>query len=469
MLRTWLALLAAKAARTVSRLLGHGGSNLPGRVARRVDPHVLRRLARRPRGGNIVVTGTNGKTTTAGLVSAIAEQAGLRLVHNRAGANLIGGITTAFVAAATVTGRLDHDHGLLEVDEATVPLAVRETQPRALLVTNFFADQLDRFATLADTVAHVRRGVEALGPDGLLILNADDPEVAGLAAARAGQALLFGVSPDIAAALQAWNGGAGSGGRAAPQLCSRCSRPLRYTVRFYAHLGVYRCPGCGFARPQPDVVLTGWQPDRDGTATIAIATAQGTVNARLAVPGFYNVYNALAAAAVAAGLGWSLAAIAAGLGRYEAGLGRMERRELAGHEVRVALVKNPVGCDEVLRTALHDPRPKLLLFALNDRAGDGTDIAWVWDAHFEWLASDANGPVHIVCAGTRATDAAIRLKYAGFDRERLHVAPGMAEALEQASALQRPGHVLYILPTYSAMLELQAALARQGAAAQGGV
>jgi UDP-N-acetylmuramyl tripeptide synthase len=188
------------------------------------------------------------------------------------------------------------------------------------------------------------------------------------------------------------------------------------------------------------------------------------------LPGFYNVYNALAAAAIGVALGWPLAAIEAGLGGYEAGFGRMERGRLHGHEARVALVKNPVGCDEVLRTVLHDQRAKVLLFALNDRAGDGTDIAWIWDAHFEWLASDENGPAHIVCAGTRAADAAVRLKYAGFDVSRLHVAASPTAALDKAAALLRPGQVLYALPTYSAMLELRPAFARAGAAApQGGM
>lgn len=461
---------AGKAARTVSRLFGHGGSSLPGRVARRVDPLVLRRLANGPRSGNIVITGTNGKTTTAGLVSAIAEQAGFSLVHNQAGANLISGITAAFVGAASLSGRVNADYGLLEVDEATVPQAVRETRPRAVAVTNFFADQLDRFATLADTVARVRRGIEGLAPESTLVLNADDPEVAQLAAARPGPAVFFGVAPEVVASLAAWNGTGTDAVQTVPQLCGRCGRPLRYDARFYAHLGIYRCPGCGFARPRPDVLLTDWKPEADGGATLAMTTPAVTVNVRLTLPGFYNVYNALAAAAVGAAFGWPPEALAAGLSGYQAGFGRMERQQLGGHEARVALVKNPVGCDEVLRTVLHDQRAKVLLFALNDHAGDGTDIAWIWDAHFEWLATDTNGPAHIVCAGTRAADAAVRLKYAGFDMSRLHVEPNVSQALARASAVLRPGSVLYMLPTYSAMLELRPVLARAGVSvSQGGM
>lgn len=468
-MRTWLALVAAKAARTVSRLLGHGGSNLPGRVARRVDPHILRRLARTPPGGNILITGTNGKTTTAGLVFAIAKQAGFSLVHNRAGANLISGITAAFVGAASVTGRVQADYGLLEVDEATVPQAVRETEPRAVAVTNFFPDQLDRFATLADTVARVRRGLQRLSPDSVLVLNADDPEVAQLAASQPGRAVFFGVDAAVAARLAQWNGH-GAAGNAVPQLCGRCGRPLQYDVRLYAHLGVYRCPGCGFSRPRPHVLLSDWRPDPDGGQTMTIVSEHGTNTVRLAMPGFYNVYNALTAAAVSAALGWPAAVLGPGLGSYETGFGRMEKRQLHGHETRVALVKNPVGCDEVLRTLLHDERAKVLVFALNDQAGDGTDIAWIWDAHFEWLTTDVNGPAHVVCAGTRAADAAVRLKYAGFATSRLHVEASAAAALERARALLRPGQVMYILPTYSAMLEMRSVLARAGAdVAQGGM
>ncbi|MER3402547.1 MAG: DUF1727 domain-containing protein, partial [Armatimonadota bacterium] len=192
--RSLLALWAGKLAMGAARALGRGGSSFPGGLARAVDPGILRWLAAQPPGGNAVVTGTNGKTMTAKMLSTILAAAGRRVVHNRAGANLIGGITAAFMAHASLWGAAGGDVGLLEVDEATMPLAAAEVRPRVAVVTNFFRDQLDRYGELVTTVRYVRGGLSQLAPGGTVCLNADDPLCAALGAAP---------EPEAATALEA--------------------------------------------------------------------------------------------------------------------------------------------------------------------------------------------------------------------------------------------------------------------------
>ncbi|MER3403744.1 MAG: hypothetical protein C4337_10820 [Armatimonadota bacterium] len=244
--------------------------------------------------------------------------------------------------------------------------------------------------------------------------------------------------------------------------CVRCGRRLQYTLYIYAHLGRYRCPHCGLERPRPQVYAQRvWPLDGHSTA-VALVTPVGSGTVRLQVPGLYNVYNALAAAAGACALGLGWEAIQSGLEATRAGFGRMERLTVAGREVLVALVKNPVGYNEVPRTVLAAGQPCQLLLALNDLYADGTDVSWIWDVDFEMLAAHPQGPCYVVCSGLRAEDLAVRLKYAGVDPARLHVERDLARALDHALECVRPGETLYILPTYTAMLQVRRILQRRG-------
>lgn len=480
-LRYRIAIWAGKLAILALRRLGRGGSALPGKVARAIEPRILQRLAAQCRRGVIVVTGTNGKTTTARMLAGMLRQAGRTVVHNRAGANLMSGLTSAFLEAADWAGRLDADLAVMEVDEATVPRAARELRPVGMVVTNFFRDQLDRYGELDRTVALVGEGLATLAPAGVALLCADDPLVARLGEGLRAQVLYFGLEIDAAAEEEA-AGPAGAEAAAAleapatagapvlagrPRLattarearhCPRCGAPHRYDRRYYGHLGHYACTGCGRARPAPDVAVVEASAGGVEGTDIALRAGDERWTVRLPVPGRYNVYNALAASAAARAFGVPAACRVRALETYAAGFGRMEWFERRDRRLLLALVKNPAGFDEVIRTVVETaPGGARLVIAINDRLADGTDISWLWDVDFERLA--APGAVALaICSGIRAHDMAVRLKYAGFAVERLAVEPDLERAVVRGLEAVPRGGTLFVLPTYTALLELRAAL-----------
>jgi lipid II isoglutaminyl synthase (glutamine-hydrolysing) len=445
-------LTVARAVGGLARAAGRGGgTSLPGKVLMRLDPGAIRALAARLPQGSVALSATNGKTTTAAMVAAILERRGTRLVHNRAGANMAGGIASTLLEAARGGHGIDGELGLFEVDEFWLPQLAEELRPRAVLLSNLFRDQLDRYGeleTIADRWADV---VAALPKTTELVLNADDPLVADLGRGRA-HVTTFGVE-DPAMALPQMQHAADS------KHCRSCGHAYAYEAIYLGHLGRYRCPQCGQRRPDPDVVAEEVRLNgtRDAAFTLRIGAASATV--ALPLPGLYNVYNALGAAALCHALGVPFEDVVAGLGAVEAAFGRAETIELDGRPLSILLIKNPAGANEVLRTLALEDGEIDLLAVLNDNVADGRDVSWVWDADFELLAGRVR---RVVCAGTRAAELAVRLKYAGVDPERLAVVPELADALDAAHA--DGAGPLYALPTYTALLALRDLLARRGVA-----
>jgi UDP-N-acetylmuramyl tripeptide synthase len=446
-------LAVARAVGGLARAAGRGGgTSLPGKLLVRMDPHAIGALARRLPQGSVIVSATNGKTTTAAMVAAVLERGGTRLVHNRAGANMAGGIASTLLAAAR-GGGIDGELGLFEVDEFWLGALADELSPRALLLGNLFRDQLDRYGeleTIADRWADV---VAAHGERAQLVLNADDPLVADLGRERP-HVTYFGVADD-AMALPAMQHAADS------KHCRRCGHAYAYEAIYLGHLGRYVCPQCGQQRPDPSVVAERVTLHGTRGATVALRTPAGEATVELPLPGLYNVYNALGAAAVCLALGVELDDIVSGLASVAAAFGRAETIALGDRALSILLIKNPAGANEVLRTLTLEDGALDLLAVLNDNVADGRDVSWVWDADFELLAGP--GRVRrITCAGTRAAELALRLKYAGVDAERLDVVPALEPALARALAAVEPGATLYALPTYTALLELRELLARRG-------
>jgi UDP-N-acetylmuramyl tripeptide synthase len=439
----------ARAAGSLSRRSGRGATSLPGRLLMRLEPHAMGRLASRLPDGSAVISATNGKTTTATMVAAILEGAGARLVHNRAGANMAGGVTTALLGAARGSG-IDGDAGLFEVDEFWLDRVIPELRPRALLLCNLFRDQLDRYGEL-EAIADRWAGAVAAAPATRLVLNADDPLVADLGRERA-DVSYFGVQDDGVAL-------AGLGHASDSKHCRRCGAPYVYDAVYMGHLGRYQCPNGDARRPSPDV----WASDvvLEGTRGASFTLHLGRDRARVALPlpGLYNVYNALAAAALAHALGVDLDVIATGLEATRAAFGRAETVCVGGRELAILLVKNPAGANEVLRTLALDAGEHDVLAILNDRTADGRDVSWVWDADFELVADRLR---RVTCSGTRAAELALRLKYAGVPEARLSVVPALEAGLD--AALGDGDGRLVALPTYTAMLELRELLVARGAA-----
>ena len=438
----------ARLVRGASRRSGRtGGTTAPGRMLLRIAPGSMRRMAAELEAGSMLLSATNGKTTTAAMIAACLERDGRPVVHNRAGSNMAWGVATALLDA----GREPGQFGLFEVDEAWLPSVAEQLEPRLLLLSNLFRDQLDRYGELELLADRWAELVGRLDGRARFVLNADDPLVADLGRGRDG-VTYFGVEDD-SQALPSMQHAADS------KHCRNCGAAYAYEAVYLGHLGRYRCPNCGRERPEPQVAATAVRLDGMSGSYVRLRTPQGALELDLPLPGLYNVYNAVAAVATALELGVPLATIDQALEGFGGAFGRVETIPMDGRRVSILLIKNPAGANEVLRTlTLEDGRLDLWL-ALNDRIADGRDVSWIWDADFEVLAGRVR---RATCAGTRAEEMALRLKYAGIDAE-IEVERELEPSLDAAVA-GTDGERLYALPTYTALLELRDLLARRGLA-----
>ena len=451
--RGTVALWAGKLTASLSRGLRRGGgTTLPGDVSRWVDPKILTKLSRALTDGTIVVTGTNGKTTTAALLRHILEAQGHPAVANQAGANLIFGVTAAVVNQTSWGGTVPATVGLFEIDEASLPRLVEEVAPGTIVVTNLFRDQLDRYGELETTAAHIRRAL-VRGPEGMTaVLNADDPMVAALGDDL--PRVIYAGLDDASLLRPELSHGADA------KFCPRCGSAFVFEGVYFGHVGHYRCPRGDFARPSPDVRAT--SVSIDGMERMRLRVTDGSQEASVEVPlsGLYNAYNIVMALAAAKAAGVPLAKGAAALRDFTPAFGRMERTVIEGRSAVLLLAKNPTGFNEVLRTAIQFGQAKSFLIALNDRIADGRDVSWIWDVDFEQLKDVAR---HIVVSGDRALDLRVRLKYAQIPADRIEVVSDWHDALQRAARATPEGEMLFVLPTYTAMLELRAVLTREGA------
>jgi lipid II isoglutaminyl synthase (glutamine-hydrolysing) len=446
-------LVAARAVGTLARRAGRGGTSLPGKVLIRMEPDAVAELAARLRLGSALVSATNGKTTTAAMAAAILEGTGTRLVHNRSGANMEGGVASSLLDAAGSDETIAGDLGLFEVDEFWLPRVTEEVRPRALLLSNLFRDQLDRYGELESIADRWAAVIAERAGHTDFVLNADDPLVADLGRDRPG-VTYFGVEDD-AIALPGMQHASDS------KHCRRCGHPYAYEAAYLAHLGRYACPSCGARRPEPDIAAHDIELHGVHSASFTLRAGGEEARIELPLPGLYNVYNALGAAALCLTLGTPLPAVAAALAQVHAAFGRAETIVVGGRPLSILLVKNPAGANEVLRTLALEGGDLDILGLLNDNTADGRDVSWIWDADFEVVAPRIR---RATCGGRRAAELALRLKYAGLDPARIVVEHDTAAALELALRDGEPGRPLYALPTYTALLSLRGQLSGRGAA-----
>jgi lipid II isoglutaminyl synthase (glutamine-hydrolysing) len=443
-----LARLLARFARATSRRVGRsGGTTVPGRLLLKAAPRALARMSSQLEAGSVLLSATNGKTTTAAMIAAALERSGRPLVHNRAGSNMSWGVATALLDAGRERGQL----GLFEVDEAWLPAVARDVEPRLLLLSNLFRDQLDRYGELELLADRWAELVGELDGSARFVLNADDPLVADLGRERSG-VTYFGVEDD-SQALPGMQHAADS------KHCRNCGHAYEYEAIYLGHLGRYRCPNCGRTRPEPQVAATRVELEGMRGSRFTLRTPHGELTVRLPLPGLYNVYNAVGAAATALELGVPLATLGEALEGFGGAFGRVETIPVGGRQLSILLIKNPAGANEVLRTLILEDGELDLWIALNDNIADGRDISWIWDADFEVLAGRVR---RITCSGTRAEEMALRLKYAGIDAE-LDVERDLADSLDSA-VNSAGGERVYALPTYTALLELRDLLADRGLA-----
>ena len=437
--RFWVALWAGKLITKGLLVTGKKGTTLPGKIANWIDPEMMRHLSVGYTDGIIMITGTNGKTTTANLLASIISQSGEEFAFNQAGANLVTGITGALIQNTGWNGFSRASLALLEVDEATVPKFCEQVSPTLAIVTNFFRDQLDRYGELDTTVRMVR---ESLPKETVLVLNADDPLVAQFGTDHA-QVIYYGVerTPDSVSESQETR---------EARFCPVCGTELNYTLFHYGQLGIFNCLGCEFHRPEPQILAQDVRPV-EGLLQFSVDKTAFTI----ALQGYYNLYNALAALTAARQLGINDGLIGNGLREFIPQAGRMERFYLPDGEITLTLVKNPTGFDQVVQTMLGVNKPLRILIGINDLAADGRDISWLWDVNFERLGTHEASINQVICTGLRAEDIALRLKYAGVSVDKLVIEHTLAEALDRLQASKTAEEVTFILPTYTLLFPLR--------------
>jgi UDP-N-acetylmuramyl tripeptide synthase len=448
-----LANAAGKLARFGLQATGRGATALPGLITLQLDPNFIGAITQSLPHGVVLVSGTNGKTTTARMLSDIARAAGWAPIHNRSGSNLERGIAGALVADSNWSAEPQGDIGLFEVDEASLPRVLTRVTPKAVVVTNLFRDQLDRYFEIDALARRIGDAVAALDPKTILILNADDPIVSFLGTRHRGSVMYFGVDDPAV-------GGTVPQAISDATRCPRCKAALHYERVILAHVGEWSCPSCGLERPPRDVSATRVRLEAAASEIdLRVPVSSAFDPIRVPLPGLYNAYNALAAIAASRALDIALPTAARAIGSFRAAFGRLEELSVDGRVVRLVLVKNPAGFNAAIGALLETGRKPRLLAALNDQYADGRDVSWIWDADFETLASAIQ---HVVVTGIRSRDLANRFKYAGVVRERIEVVDSWSGAIDRAVGATPQGEELIVVATYTAMQSLRAELARRG-------
>ncbi|KKR92065.1 MAG: mur ligase domain-containing protein [Candidatus Woesebacteria bacterium GW2011_GWA1_41_13b] len=449
--RIRIAIVAAKVTSLFIKFLGLGaGATWPGEIALTLAPNILASFAPQFAKGIILIAGTNGKTTTSLMLTKILEAQGNRVIHNASGANLLNGVVSACIQHASWDGGLNVDYGVFEVDENSLPSVIfnfqfsifKKEKQLVLVLLNLFRDQLDRYGEV-DVIAEkwektLRLAVLAQGTQPVLTLvaNADDPGVAHLTLslrAKRSNLSLEGIATPFGLAMTFF-------GLNEPEeflktaehatdstFCLNCGSRLTYEGVYYSHIGIWRCEKCGEKRPKPDIYE--WKSP---------------------LPGLYNRYNTLAAVTTALSVGIKKDIIKKALTDFTPAFGRQEEFMVDGKKVKIFLSKNPAGFNASLRTVL-EMKPKILLIVLNDRIPDGRDVSWIWDVDFEEIAHDKT--IKVFASGDRVYDLGVRLKYAEVSTTGVY--GNLREAMGKALAATERGETLYVLPTYSAMLEVR--------------
>ena len=439
------AIAACKLLRLTARILKKGGTAKPGEIALKICPDLLSIVSRGV--DTVVVTGTNGKTSSCRMLEQAFEEAGVPCVVNRSGANLMSGIVTEFVMDCDLRGRCRKKAAVMECDEGWTRHVLPALRPKAFLVTNLFQDQVDRYGDVSNTLAAIRAGVEG-SPETTLVLNADDPVTATLGFDVPNPVVWYGLEAPCGKPADA-------PGEAEIKTCMRCGAALQYHYVNYAHLGGYRCPDCGLERPTPDVAVTSiLELGADGSR-VMLRSEGLEQELYVNLPALYNVSNAAGcvAASVAMGLGAELGRLA--VEHFRCGFGRMEKFEL-GAGARMILIKNAAGCNQVLDFLARQSEPFRLLFVTNNRPADGTDVRWLADANFALLPT-LPLLADVTCAGICAEEVQAKLLAAGYDPDKLTVETDYAALAALVSDSDVP---VFILPSYTGMMEFRPYLAR---------
>lgn len=440
-IRTFLAVTACKLTRFMLRKLGKGGTALPGKVALTIYPHVLGDLAKNVT--TIIVAGTNGKTTTSRMIEKCLIDSGCKYFANKSGANMLSGITAEFAMNSTLGGKNKYDYALVECDEAAFKTVSKYVDAKCVVVTNVFRDQLDRYGEITNTVKLIAKGIKN-SPNAVVCLNADDSLSVSMKSKIKNKVVFYGVEGEIYKNRVEEMSDA--------PYCIKCKTEYEYDYITYGHLGGFRCPKCGYHRPDTDVSVKKVISSDADRSVIELSFGDKSYTTTINLPGGYNIYNATATAAAGRVLGFKEEVIVEALSSFECGFGRMEKFTVNDTDIRMILIKNPAGCNQVLNFMSNLSKPSLFIVALTDKPADGTDVSWIWDVDFEKLNELSDMLTGVWVTGDRADDMAVRFKYAGIPVEKIKVIKDYSILIKEAVEQKDP---VYIMPTYTGMLDIR--------------
>lgn len=444
-LRAFFAICACRFVRRVLRILGKGGTSLPGMVAVKLYRGVLSVLSENV--NTIIVTGTNGKTTSSRMIEQTLIESGRTYFCNKSGANMLGGIVAEFCENSTVTGKKKYDWALIECDEAAFRTVSRYINAKCVLVTNVFRDQLDRYGEVTHTISSITEGIRN-SQNAVVCLNADCSLTVSIADKIDNKIIYYGVDKAIYKHRVEEVSDA--------PYCIKCKSKYEYSYRTFGHLGGFYCTNCGYHRPKCEVSVTDIISTDESSSKVVLRIGNSSFDVKINLPGGYNIYNATGAACVGYSLGFDSKTDVRALESFECGFGRMEMLPINDAQLRMILVKNPAGCNQVLNFLMNSQEPSLFIVALNDNYADGTDVSWIWDVDFEKLTAVSDLLREIWVTGIRADEMAMRFKYAGIEVGKIKVIKDYTELIDRISC--EKGNV-YMMPTYTAMLSIRKKIA----------
>lgn len=445
-IQTVLSVAACKLTRGILRRTGRGGTAIPGIAAMKISKNILSAVSDGMQ--VILVTGTNGKTTTCSMIEHALTSSGHRTLLNRSGANLLHGMAADLICSADWRGRARYDYAVLECDEAALKQAVPYLRPAVIVVTNLFSDQVDRYGGVQNTLEEIRTGIR-LSPGSVLVLNADEPLTASLSIDVPNRVIRYG--------LEAGTGRQGSVDLTDAGVCPQCGGAYEYDYHVYAQLGGFRCPACGYGRQTPDVAVTAVDGMHADGSDVQVRADGKTQAVHIALPAVYNVYNAAAAAAAVKALGLPAGTALQSLASARSAFGRLETFDLHGVRLQMILVKNPAGCGQAFSYVTGLGEDYTAVLCLNNRTGDGHDISWIESTDYEKLCADEHLKQLYVC-GEKAEELYRRLEKAGADPSKTEIVGDYHVLVSKLGESSRP---VFILPNYTAMMDLRPLLCEE--------
>lgn len=449
--KSYLSLILGKTISSLLKFSGRGATAAPGLYALKIDKELVNHLIENNNIKSIVISGTNGKTTTARIISHLIGDT-YKIIHNRQGSNLVRGIASTLIQKTSFTGKISENLAVWESDEAVLPELIKTTRPKLLLLLNLFRDQLDRYGEIETIRQKWQKALDFLPKNSTIIANADDPSITSLLKNAQQKVIYFGIGdsnialPNISSVSDV-------------KLCPVCANRLEYTSQFTSHLGDYFCRECNFKRPELMFQAQKIKFNDNLSANFELINKKINTPISFQLPGLFNIYNLLAAAATTSSIGFSLSEIKEGITNFTAVFGRFQKVSIDGKETIIFLIKNPTGANEIIRT-ISGIKNKNILVILNDKIADGRDVSWIWDTSWESLA---NAKSTFAVSGIRAHDMALRLKYAGVNLDKDNIHESIYYSIKHNLDQLNKNHILYILPTYTAMLETEKVLSRLGA------